>query len=58
MEKRDHTLYQLALFQSVALGEYERTGIPVDGLVTRQLLVNIFEKNTPLHDRRPATPAA
>ena len=22
MEKRDHTLYQLALFQSVALGEY------------------------------------
>lgn len=40
----------IVIEQSVALGEYERTGIPVDGLVTRQLLVNIFEKNTPLHD--------
>lgn len=32
------------------LGEFERTGIDVDGLVTSQLLINIFEKNTPLHD--------
>jgi diadenylate cyclase len=32
------------------LGEYERTGITVDAVVTQQLLVNIFEKNTPLHD--------
>ena len=32
------------------LEEYERTGITVDGLVTSQLLVNIFEHNTPLHD--------
>ena len=32
------------------LGEYERTGISLDAVVTRQLLVNIFEKNTPLHD--------
>ena len=34
----------------VALTEYERTGISVDGVVTSQLLLNIFEKNTPLHD--------
>lgn len=32
------------------LGEYERTGIDVDGLVSSQLLINIFEHNTPLHD--------
>lgn len=32
------------------LGEFERTGIDVDGLVTSQLLINIFEHNTPLHD--------
>ncbi len=32
------------------LGEYERTGISLDAVVSTQLLVNIFEKNTPLHD--------
>lgn len=32
------------------LGEYEKTGIAIDAVVTEQLLVNIFEKNTPLHD--------
>lgn len=36
--------------QRDALTEYERTGIEVDGLVTNQLLINIFEHNTPLHD--------
>ena len=36
--------------QEVALGEYERTGIAVDAAVSSQLLINIFEKNTPLHD--------
>ena len=34
----------------IMLTEYERTGIDVDGIVTSQLLINIFEKNTPLHD--------
>lgn len=33
-----------------SLAEYERTGIDVDGIVTSQLLINIFEHNTPLHD--------
>ena len=32
------------------LQEYERTGIDVDGIISSQLLINIFEHNTPLHD--------
>ena len=32
------------------LNEYERTGMDVDGIVSSQLLINIFEHNTPLHD--------
>ncbi len=36
--------------QNQSLSEYERTGIEVDGIVTSQLIINIFEKNTPLHD--------
>ncbi len=32
------------------LTEFERTGIGIDAVVSRQLLINIFEKNTPLHD--------
>ena len=33
-----------------SLDEYERTGIELDSVVSAQLLLNIFEKNTPLHD--------
>jgi len=33
-----------------SLKEYERTGIDVDGIISSQLLINIFEHNTPLHD--------
>lgn len=33
-----------------SLLDYERTGIDVDAIVTSQLLINIFEHNTPLHD--------
>lgn len=36
--------------QDQSLAEYERTGIDVDGIITSQLLINIFEHNTPLHD--------
>ena len=36
--------------QDMVLEEYEKTGIAVDGIVTSQLLINIFEHNTPLHD--------
>lgn len=34
----------------VPLGDLERTGIPIDAIVSSQLLINIFEHNTPLHD--------
>ncbi len=40
----------IVIEQDIPLQEYERTGIRVDGIVTSQLLLNIFEKNTPLHD--------
>ncbi|MBQ7063686.1 MAG: diadenylate cyclase CdaA [Firmicutes bacterium] len=40
----------IAVEQDVRLGEYEQTGIRVDAVVSEQLLINIFEKNTPLHD--------
>lgn len=33
-----------------SLTEYEKTGILVDAAVSSQLLINIFEHNTPLHD--------
>lgn len=36
--------------QEVPLGDLERTGIPIDAIVSSQLLINIFEHNTPLHD--------
>ena len=40
----------IVIEQKVSLRDYERTGIDVDGIVTSQLLINIFEHNTPLHD--------
>lgn len=40
----------MVLEDEILLNEYIRTGIDVDGLVSSQLLINIFEKNTPLHD--------
>ena len=40
----------IVLEEKVKLGEYEETGIPIDSKVKSELLINIFEKNTPLHD--------
>lgn len=40
----------IVLERHMSLGETVRTGIEVDGLITSQLLINIFEHNTPLHD--------
>ncbi|MBQ2287420.1 MAG: diadenylate cyclase CdaA [Lachnospiraceae bacterium] len=40
----------IVIEQDVRLSEYERTGIFLDSLVSSQLLINIFEHNTPLHD--------
>ena len=36
--------------QAIRLTEYESTGIQMDCLVSSQVLENIFEHNTPLHD--------
>ncbi len=36
--------------QDVPLGDFEKTGIPIDAIVSSQLLINIFENKTPLHD--------
>ena len=40
----------IVIEQDMVLEEYAKTGIAVDGMVTSQLLINIFEHNTPLHD--------
>ena len=40
----------IVIEDEIVLDEYIRTGIDVDAIVSSQLLINIFEKNTPLHD--------
>lgn len=40
----------IVIERAQSLAEYERTGIDIDGIVSSQLLINIFEHNTPLHD--------
>ena len=40
----------IVIEKKIPLNEYERTGITLDSVLTSQLLINIFEKNTPLHD--------
>lgn len=40
----------IVIEQENRLSEYERTGINIDAMLTSQLLINIFEHNTPLHD--------
>ena len=40
----------IVIERDVMLNEYIRTGISLDSLVSSQLLINIFEHNTPLHD--------
>ncbi len=40
----------IVIEQETKLGDVERTGINIDAAISSQLLINIFEKNTPLHD--------
>ena len=40
----------IVIEEEIRLDEYVRTGINIDGILTSQLLINIFEHNTPLHD--------
>ena len=47
---RDKTGALICLEMNVGFGEYEHTGIVLDSVVSSQLLENIFEDKTPLHD--------
>lgn len=47
---RTHTGALIALRREVGLNEYVNTGIKINGLLSTQLLGNIFIVNTPLHD--------
>ena len=40
----------ITLEKDISLAEYERTGINIDSAISSQLVINIFEHNTPLHD--------
>jgi len=40
----------IVIEQQVPLGDLETSGVAIDAVVTSQLLLNIFEHNTPLHD--------
>lgn len=40
----------IVIERNTPLNEYERTGITLDSVLSSQLLINIFEHNTPLHD--------
>lgn len=40
----------IVIEMDIGLADYERTGIDIDAIVSSQLLINIFEHNTPLHD--------
>lgn len=40
----------IVLERDIVLSEYEKTGIEIDSQISSQLLINIFEHNTPLHD--------
>ena len=40
----------IVMEQQDILTDYENTGIPLDAVISSQLLINIFEHNTPLHD--------
>lgn len=40
----------IVIERDISLVEFEKTGIAIDSLISSQLLINIFEHNTPLHD--------
>lgn len=40
----------IVIERKILLTEYVNTGILLDSLITSQLLLNVFEHNTPLHD--------
>ncbi len=47
---RSKTGALIVMEEDIPLTEFESTGIIIDSLVSSELLINIFEHNTPLHD--------
>jgi len=47
---RSKTGALIVIGQNDPLTDYENTGIALDAAISSQLLINIFEHNTPLHD--------
>ena len=47
---KDKTGALIVIEHETPLGEYINSGIAIDATISQQLLINIFEKNTPLHD--------
>lgn len=47
---KDKTGALIVIEKDVSLKDIEKTGISIGAIISKQLLVNIFEKNTPLHD--------
>ena len=40
----------IVIEKNVGVGDFERNGIAMDSVISSALILNIFEKNTPLHD--------
>lgn len=47
---RNRTGALIVIEEDIPLNEFESSGIPIDSILSSELLINIFEKNTPLHD--------
>ncbi len=47
---RNKTGALMVIEEGTPLNEFESTGIFIDSMISSELLINIFEKNTPLHD--------
>jgi diadenylate cyclase len=47
---RNKTGALMVIEEEIPLNEFESSGIPIDSILSSELLINIFEKNTPLHD--------
>lgn len=47
---RNKTGALIVLEEEIPLNEFENTGISLDSIISSELLINIFERNTPLHD--------
>ncbi|HLS89346.1 MAG TPA: diadenylate cyclase CdaA [Sphingobacteriaceae bacterium] len=47
---RNRTGAIIVIERTTGLGDVAETGIPIDGLVSKELLINLFLPRTPLHD--------